>query len=160
MKEHPIYKNYFFSEEGFAYKKKGEKFTRLVGTKCGEGYRAITYCIDGTYQKREYIHREVCKIYNGGDGVGLQCRHLDGDMNNNAPWNLAWGTALENAADTKAHGRTGKGERNPMAVLTDEKVRQMRQVRKDSEKPYHLIAKDFGVSTMTAFRAVTQRAWA
>lgn len=159
MKEHPIYKGYYFSEEGFAYKRKGNTFTRLIGTKCGAGYRAIDFRVDGVPAKREYIHRTICSLYNGGDGAGLHCRHLDGDMNNNAPWNLAWGTALENASDMKRHGTTAKGERNPMAVLNEEKVSQMRHIRSSSGKPYYVIAKDFGVSTMTAFRAITQRAW-
>ena len=160
MKEHPIYKGYYFSEEGFAYKRKGDKFTRLVGTKCGAGYRAITYCVGGSYQKREYIHRAVCSLYNGGSGEGLHCRHLDGDIYNNAPWNLAWGTASENNLDKKRHGTSPDGERNPMAVLTREIVGRMRSIREQHGTPFHKIAKDFGVSTMTAFRAITQRAWA
>lgn len=159
MTEHPKFKGYFFSKEGIAFKKKGEKFVPMIGTKCGNGYRAITYSVNGVYQKREYIHREICRLFNGGDGVGLHCRHLDGDINNNAASNLAWGTALENAQDKKRHGTTATGEKNPMAVLTVEKVREMRRIREATGKPYYAIASDFGVSTMTAFRAVTQRAW-
>jgi len=160
MKPHPEFQDYLFDEQGNAYrKKKSGKLIKLIGTKCGNGYRAISFCVNGVYLKREYIHRMVCKLFNGGDGVGLHCRHLDGDITNNAASNLAWGTPLDNAADMKRHGTTAKGERNPMAVLTEEKVKEMRKVRSESGKTYLQIANEFGVSKMTAFRAVTQRAW-
>ena len=122
-------------------------------------YRAIDFRVDGKTMKREYIHRVVCDLFNGPQSKGTQCRHLDGDKTNNAASNLAWGTAKENSDDKVLHGTMGFGEKNPMAILTREKVEQMRSIRASENKPYYKIAKDFGVSTMTAFKAVTLRAW-
>jgi predicted transcriptional regulator len=58
------------------------------------------------------------------------------------------------------HGKTAKGERNPMAVLNVSIVADMRKVRADTGLYYKDIAERFGVSTMTAFRAITGRSWA
>lgn len=50
------------------------------------------------------VHRLVLESFVGPAPVGLMCRHLNGDAGDNRPNNLAWGTAKENAADTKLHG--------------------------------------------------------
>jgi DNA-binding NarL/FixJ family response regulator len=50
-------------------------------------------------------------------------RHLDGDPANNQLENLAYGSAKENAADCIAHGRRHRGHKHPMARLTEEQVR-------------------------------------
>ncbi len=86
-------------------------------------------------------------------------RHLDTNMNNNRASNLAWGTALDNMADARLHGKTVKGERNGMARLTAERVAEMRLSRKERGLTFKQLAADFCVSTMTAYRAVTGKSW-
>lgn len=157
--QHPEFPTYSFSSNGSVKSTHTAKQRLLIGTKCGEGYRAIDFRVNGETARREYIHRVVCTLFNGKPPEGAQCRHLDGDMTNNSASNLAWGTALDNSNDKFLHGTVAFGELNPMAVLTAEKVEEMRKVREASNKPFRRIAKDFGVSTMTAFRAITKRAW-
>ncbi len=159
-KPHETFPDYKFSSDGEVTNFRRGKEIPLIGTKCGMGYRAIDFRVDGKTMKREYIHRVVCRLFNGLPEIGMQCRHLDGNIYNNKAINLAWGTALENMHDKILHGTVGNGEKNPMAVLTYEKVAEMRRIREASNTPYYVIARDFGVSTMTAFRAVTKRAWA
>lgn len=50
------------------------------------------------------VHRLVLEAFVGPAPEGAETRHLDGDKHNNWLSNLAWGTSLENAADTCAHG--------------------------------------------------------
>ena len=47
----------------------------------------------------------VLMAFKGPRPPGAVCRHLDGDYRNNAPENLAWGTAAENMADMLKHRR-------------------------------------------------------
>jgi HNH endonuclease len=167
-RRHPAHEDYFFSREGHAARittRRGErKVALLKGCSAGRGYRAVGYPLgkrDGDARKfgRIYIHRGVCELFNGPCPDGMECRHLDGNKLNNRATNLAWGTPSENSADKALHGTMQFGESNPMAKLTSEKVQQMRLMRQQNNTPYYRLAEAFGVSTMTAFRATTGRAW-
>lgn len=129
----------------------------LVGSKAGRGYRFIQFP-DG---RREYIHRIVCRTFHGSPTEERsEVRHLDGNIDNNNAANLCWGSRLENEADKIVHGTTPKGERNPQAKLTREAVTELRNQRAKTGMSYAALARRFGVSTMTAFRAATGEAWA
>lgn len=163
-REHPDAPGYFFSIGGHAARvtvRKGEPMvTLLKGCKSGIGYRAISHPIGGGRYGRIYIHRAVCQLFNGAQPApGMCVRHLDTDMHNNMASNLAWGTALENAADAKRAGKVLHGERNPMAKLTQAIVKEMRIARQERGLTFKQLAQDFGVSTMTAYRAATEKAW-
>jgi len=81
-----------------------------------------------------FVHRLVLQSYIGNCPVGQECRHLDGNPQNNNLSNLCWGTSRENKYDTVWHGRhlrVGlKGSENKQAKLTDEKVRIIRFLRR------------------------------
>lgn len=162
LKEHPRHHGYYFSQDGFAFRLlKNGRYRRLIGCACGIGYRAISVPCPGGRPIRVYIHRAVCEIFHGPPpSDGMHCRHLDGNMHNNASTNLAWGTPRENADDQIKHGKTSKGEKNGMAVLNFRDVGKMRQLRSSTGMYYWQIADMFGVSTMTAHRAITGRSWA
>lgn len=106
-----------------------------------------------------YRHRLVAEAFHGPCPDGMECRHLDGDRANNDVSNLCWGTPVENNADKKVHGTTNAGERNGQARLTRADVEAMRRLRADTGMPFHAVAEAFGVSTMTAYRAVTRQTW-
>ena len=159
-KTHPKFVNYEFSSNGDVRSTFDGRVRYLRGSTSDRGYKSVSLSSNKLVVKREYIHRAVCELFNGPQPAWSQCcRHLDGDKTNNAASNIAWGTDKENEADKALHGTSPKGEKNPMAILTREKVEQMRSIRASENKPYYKIAKDFGVSTMTAFKAVTLRAW-
>jgi len=54
--------------------------------------------------KRIFVHRVVLLAFVGPCPDGMQVRHLDGNPNNNALVNLAYGTPSENVYDTVRHG--------------------------------------------------------
>jgi hypothetical protein len=155
--EHPRHHGYFFSADGRAASWHHKKPRLLTGCECGIGYRAISVPVDGQYI-RVYIHRAVCELFNGGGGSGLQCRHLDTNLKHNAASNLAWGTALDNASDAKRAGKTGVGIKNPQAKLSPGAVAQMKELRTLGVF-YRNIAAHFGVTTMTAHRAINGVSW-
>lgn len=105
-----------------------------------------------------YRHRIVLEIFHGPCPPGHEARHLDGDRTNNAADNLAWGTPVENARDKERHGTVSKGERNGMAKLTEDEVREMRRLRTAGASLTNLIAR-FGVTRMTCWRATAGRTW-
>lgn len=122
-------------------------------------YRAVQLVHDdGRFAKR-YLHHLVLEAFRGEAPEGMEARHLDGDRFHNAAENLLWGTRKENHADKKRHGTTAAGERNPQAKLTREKVAEMRQMYRAGGWTYKRLAQAFGVSTMTALRAVKGESW-
>lgn len=125
--------------------------------------RILKASLSGEYQGvkvagvTRHIHRLVCETFHGPRHV-MVVRHLDGDRKNNRLSNLAWGTPLENSEDQARHGTRMCGERNPQSRLTRSAVEQMRQLR-TTGRTFKSIAKQFGVSPMTAHRAITGGTW-
>jgi hypothetical protein len=68
------------------------------------GYPYVTLHHEGRYFHRK-VHHLVCLAFVGPRPDGMLCRHLDGDVTNNVPANLVWGTARENLLDAVRHGR-------------------------------------------------------
>jgi hypothetical protein len=141
------------SEEGEVislYKKK----PRVLKPTMSGAYHAVN--ADG---KTTHIHRLMAESWFGpAPFLGAVVRHLDGDRFNNRLSNLAWGTSAENSDDQARHGTRMHGERNPMARLTRSAVEQMRGLRA-SGRTFKSIASQFGVSPMTAHRAITGASW-
>jgi hypothetical protein len=113
---------------------------------------------DGTREK-QYVHRLICEAFNGAPASGQECRHLNGDRSDNRAENLAWGSRAENEADKVAHGTSPKGERNPQAKLTESVVATMRADRAETGDSFSKLAAKYGVTAMTAYRAVTGQSW-
>lgn len=54
------------------------------------------------------VHRLVLEAFVSSAPTGMECRHLDGNPENNALTNLVWGTRQENINDREQHrGRPG-----------------------------------------------------
>lgn len=150
--------NYEFFETGEVVSLLKREPRILKPIRAGQ-YVGLSLLRDDGLIERVYVHRVICEAFNGPCPDGLQCRHIDGDKTNNAASNLAWGTKRENEDDKRMHGTLPIGEANPMAKLSQQRVRDMRSVRAATGDSYARIAKAFGVSTMTAFRAITGQSW-
>jgi len=147
---------YEFRSDGTVFSKRSNRVLKPI--KMGEYLGFQLYDINRDLKKR-YLHRIIAEAFHGACPLGNQCRHLDGDKTNNRADNLAWGTPSQNNLDKRKHGTAPEGENNPMSKLTNESVSWMRWVRGMFGSPFHIIAKGFGVSTMTAFRATTGQTW-
>lgn len=148
---------YFVGWHGEVASCHGRKAKILSPIKMGtyDGYQIK--CADGVLRK-VYRHRLVAETVHGPAPVGYVCRHLDGDKTNNDWTNLMWGTHAENMEDSVRHGATCRGARNGNAKLTERDVAEMRAMRASGET-YRAIADAYGVSTMTALRAVNGVSW-
>jgi NUMOD4 motif/HNH endonuclease len=93
--------------------------------------RRVSLCENGRPTKC-FVHHLVLDAFRGPRPFpNAVCRHLNGDGLDCAATNLAWGTVLENSADSIAHGTQRDppiryGESHPMAILTDAEVREIR----------------------------------
>lgn len=103
------------------------------------GYVVASLKIDGRQVLRK-VHQLVLEAFVGPRPNGMVTCHNDGDSSNNRLENLRYGTPADNGADTARHGIL-KGERSPLAKLTDEDVRAIRL----DPRPQVRIAADYGV---------------
>lgn len=117
------------------------------------------YGTDGKHR----AHRKAWELFNGPIPEGMSVLHKCDIRCCVNPEHLFLGTQVDNIRDMVAKGRNrGRillGEDNPVSVLTNEKVKAMRCVRSETGLSYKKIAKQFGISTMTAFRAITGQSW-
>ena len=104
------------------------------------------------------IHTLVCEAFHGPRPDGGCVRHLDGNGQNNAADNVAWGSYSDNELDKRLHGRDQRGERNGGSRLTAADVMEIRRLRKDAT-PYAVLAERFGVHWNTVYRAGEGHLW-
>ena len=108
-------------------------------------------------------HRASWRIFVGEIPDGMNVLHRCDVRCCVNPDHLFLGSQSDNVRDMVAKGRNRCspqfGEHNPMAVLSVDSVNNMRRRRTESGDSYKRIAQDFGVSTMTAFRAITGQSW-
>jgi hypothetical protein len=149
---------YDFNEDGYVVSFVNKNPRVLKPIKMGV-YIGLQLLRDDGLIEKQYLHSLIAEAAYGECPTGMECRHLDGDKNNNSSVNLKWGTRRENTDDKILHGTSGKGENNTMAKLTDSDVLSMRKHREKTGDSHAKIGVMFNVSTMTAYRAVEGVSW-
>lgn len=97
------------------------KIHQLKGRPIKPIQRPDGYLVVNLKQHSRRIHRLVLEAFIGSCPRGYECRHLDGNRQNNKLTNLTWGTRSENAQDRIKHGY---------------KSTQMKQVRRSDGKVF------------------------
>ena len=105
------------------------------------GYRYTTLTSAVCGRRSAKIHRLVLEAFVGPPPKGMECRHLDGNQQNNALSNLQWGTSTENAADRRQHGTLSRGSKHGASKLTEAAVLEIRA----STEPGVVLADRYGV---------------
>jgi hypothetical protein len=122
----PDYPLYAADEDGNVYScakhwTRRETWRRL-NPYLGARYPRITLHRDGRMLV-EHVHIIILRTFRGERPTpSHQSRHLDGNRQNNALANLAWGTVQENADDRTRHGTQTHGSGSPNAKLSEEAV--------------------------------------
>ena len=93
---HPKFINYGFTKDGRVWSRLSSKFLKLQ--KNTDGHYHITVC-----GRLQLIHRLVLESFVGECPQGMECRHLDGNPQNNNLSNLRWGTHSDNVRDAVKH---------------------------------------------------------
>lgn len=125
---------------------------------CG-GYRRIDLQGGSSGRRRVRVHHLVLEAFLCPRPDGMECRHLDGDPQNNRLENLCWGTSSENSLDAVCHGRNPRGEKNGYSKLTESQVKAVR-VRLSQGEKHVDIAADLGVVRSTISSIARGRNWA
>jgi hypothetical protein len=112
----------------------------LAVTPDKDGYHCVMFSRGGKRSCKK-IHRLVLETFDGPPPPGMQCRHLDGNLLNNTPNNLKWGTSAEDWADRFKHDVHARGDRMRTAKLSNAKARFILR----SSLPHKELAKKFGV---------------
>jgi hypothetical protein len=122
------------------------------------GYLAVTFRRPGqALPAKLSVHHAVLLAWVGPRPEGMEGRHIDGDITNNAASNLAWSTHVENIADKEAHGTMLRGAGVGTSKLTEADVLAMRRLYPALSRS--ALAKRFGVGKSTVHDAVTGRRW-
>ena len=81
-----------YGKRGLCKKSRGVMLSPAEKNKQGHSFVCL---FNAGERKMMGVHRLVLVAFSGHDGVGLECRHLDGNPRNNNIDNLKWGTRLE-----------------------------------------------------------------
>jgi hypothetical protein len=104
------------------------------------------------------VHRLILETFVGPRPEGLECRHLDGNHQNNNLINLCWGTPGDNMADKIAHGTYVRGEKVGNSVLTEAHVCSI-YMKAHTGAQMDALAKEYGVSRQSIEAIKYQRNW-
>lgn len=123
-----------------------------------DGYLTVTRRIAGR-PRPIGVHILVCEAFHGPKPSPLhQVRHLNGDPTDCSAGNLAWGTAVQNAADRDAHGTTPRGELHGLSKLTAAQVLEIRQLAAEGVHQ-RAIAADYGISQPQVSSIHRRKVW-
>jgi hypothetical protein len=100
----------------------------------------------------------VIEAFVGPCPPGMECRHLNGVRTDNRVENLAWGTRSQNMQDAVRHGTIKRGERQELAKLTEDSVREIRTLAAAGIRQSHLVRK-YGVASSVISTVVNGKAW-
>lgn len=114
--------------------------------------------IDGSHK---LVHRIVCEAHNGPPPQDMpMAAHScgNGHMGCCNPRHLSWKSARGNSADTIKHGRSCRGTRHYLSVLTEGDIPTIRKM--GETKPIGDIARQFMTSYGVIYAVVRRRSWA
>lgn len=122
-----------------------------------DGYLGV-HLVHAGRNKHYKVHQLVCMAFHGPAPKGHVVAHGDGTRTNNVPENLRWATTQENHRDRWKHGTEPVGAKHPMARVTQQMARLVRQRWRGGEQQ-KIIASDMGLSTNTVGRIVNGQHW-
>lgn len=128
--------------------------------KTGYGHFTIVWQrADGTRQKRaEYAHRIMYRVTHGEPPADRMVRHSCDNRLCVNPDHLSLGTHQDNMQDAVDRGRTARGERNAMARLTVDRVREIRRRVAGGESMLGL-SRELGISFTCVFDVCHRLTW-
>lgn len=91
MKEHPVYRGYFVTEDGRVFSSYTNQFLSQQTDK--DGYKRVTL---KKHNKKIGVHKLVAETYILNPENKPQINHIDRDPSNNNLSNLEWVTSKEN----------------------------------------------------------------
>lgn len=81
--------------------------------------------------RHQLVHRLVLTAFVGPCPDGMEACHNNGSPTDNRLCNLRWDTRRANQADKVLHGRSLRGDRNPLAKLQPSDIRRIRDLSRE-----------------------------
>ena len=150
------YPEYSVTDDGRIWSEKSKKF--LKPFECLGNYLAVNLCKNRKFN-RHFIHRLVLETFTGPCPEKMECRHLDGNPQNNHFRNLCWGTRKENTVDRELHNRTARGARIGNSKLSTQDILEIKRLYKTGHWLYRELAEVYGVAKSTIGQVVRQETW-
>ncbi len=145
----------FAVRQGTPYEKQLRQ--RVLGTSRKLGaYPHVSLCRDGQ-EATAQVHRLVAAAFLGPCPPGNEVRHLNGEPADSRLSNLCYGTKKENSHDRVTHGTHCRGSRNPIAKLTEQDVRAIKNLK--GKVPQAELARRFGTVQSNISMIHTGRSW-
>lgn len=151
----PGFPGYFATSAGQIIGKRGKP---LKPNSCNRGYSQANLCCKGKMYARA-THQLILETFVGPCPDGMECRHLNGNKQDNRLKNLCWGTHKENVADRDKHGQTAIGEQQGQSKLTEINIQNIRRYYATGHYSQHELAKVFGVCVANINKIVHQKTW-
>lgn len=158
MKDIPRFPNYSITKDGRVWRKpcKDVRGRNWKGSWIKPGFVSGYFQVGLFNKSKQYcrfnkmVHRLVLETYVGSCPTGMECRHLNGNKQDNRLENLCWGTHEENEKDKVQHGLT---------KLTKTKVQVIRYLRDVAKFSLDDIAWQFDVCRATICMVVSRKTW-
>lgn len=125
---------------------------------CKTGYQMVTLSKNSKL-KYFLVHRLVLFHFDRAPKQGEECRHKDGNKLNNNILNLEWGTHKENIKDRTKHGKAAIGVKNGMAKLTEEQVKDIRQMYKTGRYTHRDLSTLFNINRKGIYQILNNFIW-
>lgn len=125
-----------------------------------DGYRKVILRIAAKKYKHWRVNILVLTVFKGERPPGMNCAHDNNVRADNAVSNLRWDTQANNVADKHRHGTRQIGERSGCAVLTEQKVRDIRRRYAKGGITLTALGREYGVSVPTVQAVTSRRNWA
>ena len=103
------------------------------------------------------VHRLILETFVGPCPGGMECRHLNGNRQDNRLENLCWGTRSENRYDAVKHGTLHTGERCNLSKLTESIVQNIRRIYQTTNRTQQEIANIYNTSIGNVCMIVNQK---
>lgn len=139
----PGFPGYHATDDGRIWSDKSQRHLK-PHTK-PNGYQLICLQDAASRGRSQLVSRAICTAFHGQPFYGAHAAHLDGDLANNAPANLAWVTSKENNAHKVLHGTVANGEKSGKSKLTVEQVQEIRRQYDGGILP-RIIGERFGIT--------------
>ena len=146
----PSYSNYLITDLGAVWSKISQKW--LKPSLQNNGYFAVRL----TKNKQSYlksIHRLLLETFVGPCPENMECRHLNGNRQDNRLENLCWGTRRENVLDAIKHKTFAKWNEK-LTFTIAQQIRKEYIPRKFSTRK---LAKKYIVSQSTIMKIIQNK---
>ena len=156
---HPRFTDYSISNAGRVKRVRGGVQGARIGRILKAAVHRTGYLHVKLDRRSQLVHVLVLEAFVGPRGNQQHARHLNGVRADNRLTNLAWGTAVENYADSVEHGTAARGERHGKAILSEQDVSAIRGRYALGGISQRALAAEYGLNHSTVQALIERRTW-